>query len=192
MLSATPTDLFNLLLQYKFLIIFPLAVVEGPILSVICGFLISLGLLSLPSTLFLIVFGDLVGDTLYYFVGKWGRRLFAKRLHATKLDTHFKKHSRRTIIFGKIAHGAGSFILIAAGAAHTPFGEFLLFNLIPTIPKMLFFLAIGYFFGAQYQRIGSILDVVAWVVIAILASIAVYLLTRSLQKQEIKLEEQEG
>jgi len=57
---------FSLLLTYKYLILIPLAVVEGPIITVIAGFLITLGYMNIFLVYLIVIAGDLAGD--YFFL----------------------------------------------------------------------------------------------------------------------------
>src|SRR5450432_4605817 len=69
-----------LLTQYKYLLLFPLAIVEGPIIAVIAGFLCINGFLNLFIVYPIIVAGDLIGDTICYFLGLWGVPGFIKKI----------------------------------------------------------------------------------------------------------------
>jgi membrane protein DedA with SNARE-associated domain len=61
------------ILAYRYLVIIPGAIIEGPILSIICGLLIRLGVLGIVPTYLLLMLGDLIGDTLWYWGGhRWG------------------------------------------------------------------------------------------------------------------------
>ncbi|HUZ60693.1 MAG TPA: hypothetical protein VMU83_18125, partial [Hanamia sp.] len=64
--------IFYLLLKFRYVILFPLAVVEGPILAVIAGFLCTEGYLNLFIVYTIIVLGDITGDTICYLFGRWG------------------------------------------------------------------------------------------------------------------------
>src|SRR6185369_7099489 len=90
--------IFQLLMHYKYLVIFPIAVVEGPIISIITGFLASLGKLNFWAGFGVVAMADLVGDTLYYSLGRFGREKLIARfgkflgLHAEnvmKIEKHF-------------------------------------------------------------------------------------------------------
>src|ERR1700693_5824376 len=72
--------ILHLLAHYKYFILFPLAIVEGPILAVIAGFLCIRGFLN-PFIVFpVIVIGDIMGDTLCYSLGRWGVPGFIKKI----------------------------------------------------------------------------------------------------------------
>ena len=72
--------LISSLSQYKYLILFPLAIIEGPIVTVIAGFLCSQAILE-PFYVFpIIVIGDILGDSLYYGLGRWSQLPVIKKI----------------------------------------------------------------------------------------------------------------
>jgi len=169
------------LLAYRYLFLFPAAVLEGPIVAVIAGFLSSQDYFSISTVLATLVAGDLVGDTLYYALGRWGRVSFIERWgkyvgvtaeHIRSVDEHFKKHAGKTLMLGKLAHGIGGAILVAAGATAVPYRKFIWFNLLATVPKSLVLVLIGYYIGQAYARIGRYLDYTAWGML-ILAAVSI-------------------
>jgi len=192
-------EIIGWLIQYKYAVIFPITVFEGPIVTVIAGFLAAHGILNIYISYGVIVCGDLVGDLLYYSIGRWGRKtillkwgyLFGvteKRVE--KLEKHFEKHSGKTLIAGKISHGFGSVILFAAGAAKMPVGKYLWFNLLGTLPKSLLFLLIGYYFGAAYKRISTYIDYTTKTTfVAAVLLIIIYFLVVKIVKKESKEED---
>lgn len=166
----TLSQIITWMLTYKYAIMLPIAVVEGPIVTVLGGFLSSSGMLN-PYIVFVVsVVGDIIGDLLYYALGRWGRKSFmmrwAEKAGATPerikgLEDHFESHSGKTLVLGKISHGIGSVILIAAGASKMPIGKFVWYNFISSLPKSLVFVLIGYYFGEAYNRIGQYIDYTA-------------------------------
>ena len=44
----------------------------------------------------------------------------------------------------------GSPILVAAGIAKAPFGKYILYNTLGSLPKVILFQVIGYYFGKSY------------------------------------------
>lgn len=65
-------DLLALLSMNGIAILAPLAVIEGPIVTVIAAWLASVGLLNLWEVLICVVLADLVGDSLLYLAGQFG------------------------------------------------------------------------------------------------------------------------
>lgn len=175
--------ILDLLVHYKYYILFPISVVEGPIISILGGFLASLGKLNLWMVFIVVCFGDFVGDTLYYLIGYTGRKGFAgkfmkffriseERLNA--LDIHFDKHTGKTLLLGKFTHAFGTVVLVAAGAARISYSRFMFYNVIGTLPKSLILVLVGYYFGRAYEKInhylnlGSYYIIVAGIVLVIL------------------------
>lgn len=178
----------ELIVLWKYFFVFIAAIIEGPIATVISGFLSSQGIMNAAAVYFCVVLGDLTADSLYYALGRWGKRgainkwgkyigLSMKKI--TAMESHFAKHGGKTVVTGKLAHGIGIVILAAAGASQMPYKKFLLFSLIGVFPQSLILLLIGYYFGHAYNRIGSYLDYYAiLVVVVVIILIGVYFLIR--------------
>jgi membrane protein DedA with SNARE-associated domain len=182
-----------LLTAHKYLFLFPVVVVEGPIITVIAGFLSSLGLLNIFIAYAVVVGGDIVGDIMYYALGYYGRQRFAKRWgrflgitseRVERLEKHFEKHSGKTLVIGKLSQGVGAVVLVAAGIARVPFRKFIWYNFVPTLPKSLILLLIGYYVGESYIKISSYLDYAAiGTVVAAIIFIVIYFMMRKVSKK---------
>jgi membrane-associated protein len=155
-----------------------LAVVEGPIVTVIAAWLASMSLLRFQDVFICVLLADLVGDTALYLAGRFApqllsaavaRRLGLTRRRVTTVVRSFRERGWRILLFGKLTHAAGFAVLAAAGAARMPFLEFLMVNLAATIPKVLVFMGIGYLAGSASGAIGEWLGIVSAAVIAIIA-----------------------
>lgn len=158
------------LVSYRYAVLFPAVVVEGPIVTIIAGFLASQGHFNLVPVYALIVVGDVVGDTFYYALGRWGRQQVVDRWgkyvgitteRVATLEHHFQHHSGKTLIIGKLSHAVGVAILVAAGAAKMSYGRFVWFNFVGSLPKSLGLLLIGFFFGQAYVQLSRFLDYAA-------------------------------
>ena len=71
--------LLSLLEAHPYLWLFPLAVVEGPLVAMVAGSMVSLGLVSWPLAYALVVAADLLGDTTFYLLGRFGHRPWVRR-----------------------------------------------------------------------------------------------------------------
>jgi membrane protein DedA with SNARE-associated domain len=140
----------------------PMALLEGPIVTVIAAYLAQLGYMNLLAVYLICVAADLVGDAMLYGIGRYGAsalpRQVTRRLGLTEtwqaaLTGHFASQGDMALLFGKWTHAAGMPFLIAAGMARMNFLRFIGVNLLGTLPKTLVFLVIGYFLGAGYQVI---------------------------------------
>lgn len=191
----THIDISQWLLNYRYLLLFPLIVIEGPVTVITAGILSSLGFLNVFIVYVVAVLGDLVGDALYYAVGRfgrrwldrWGRFIGFSKERLEKMETHFQDHGGKTLIAGKLSHAVGGIVLVSAGIARIPFKKFIFFNFWATLPKSLILLLIGYYFGNTFLHLKHYLDF-AWLgTLAITVILfVVYLILRKTAK---KLEE---
>lgn len=145
----------------------PIAIIEGPIITVIAGFLASQGYFNIAVVYFVTVLGDLLGDLMYYAIGRFGHRIARSRIgrflgvkdnHLSDLKSHFDYHSGKTLLLGKLTHSLGMVILTSAGMARMSVGTFLWYNLIGSIPKTLVLVLIGYYTGHALAQINSTMD----------------------------------
>ncbi|MDO8557506.1 MAG: DedA family protein [Candidatus Jorgensenbacteria bacterium] len=181
-------QVLQLLLHYKYLILFPIVVVEGPIVTVIAGLVVATGFMNLFIAYAVIVIGDLAGDAIYYAIGRYGREKFLNRWGKyiglkpdviARIETHFEKHGGKTLLFGKLAHGIGAIFLVAAGLVRMPFLKFLGANMVATLLKSLALLLVGFYFGEAVRKANSILEFIGALsisigIIAILAFLHYY------------------
>ena len=159
--------IFSWIVTYGYFIILPVAIIEGPIITVIAAFLASQGYFNVFIVYPVGVAGDVIGDFLYYLVGKYAKRFLVKHPKSkflgiteeriTKLEHHFDRNSTKTLLFGKWTHSMGFATLLSAGAAEMPAGKFIWITFLGTVPKSLVFVLIGYFLGSAYQSINSYL-----------------------------------
>ncbi len=142
----------------------PMAVVEGPIVTVIAAYLAKLGYMDVFAVYVVCVVGDLIGDAMYYWIGRLGPAFLPDRwltwLGMTKarqmtMEGHFATKGGRTILLGKWAHSVGLPIMLAAGAARMNFTAYMLYNAVGTVPKTAVFTAIGWFVGSAYSAIDT-------------------------------------
>ena len=150
------------LAAYRYGFLLPVAIIEGPIISVIAGFLVSIGQMNFAIAFGLLVLGDVIGDFILYSVGRWGGvkliEKYGKRFGVTparveKLETFFEKHSVKTLLFGKWGHAFGLPILVSAGVAKMPMQKFSAVSVMGTIPKTLALMLLGFYFGSSYGLI---------------------------------------
>jgi membrane-associated protein len=181
-----------LLSHYKYLMLFPLAIVEGPIITVIAGFLCAGGFLApLPSGL-IIVCGDVIGDSLYYALGRWGippflrgvsKRLRLDEAQLARVGRYFGSNPARTISMSKVILGVGVTGLYLAGNAGIAYPKFLRICLITSALQCVLYFTIGVLFGHAYRQINEYLNYVA--AIAIISALVLILLftIRSMSKR---------
>lgn len=189
---ASPAELLSILEQYKYWIIFPIAVFEGPIIIIISGFLVSLGYLNGWIAYVVVIIADMIGDSIYYSIGRfWGKSKFIKKIgkyigydegSEKYIEDHFKRHKVKTFMIGKVTHGLGGTIQVASGIAKVTYKEFFWLSLIGTAPKALGLLILGYYLGSYYERINNYLQNIALVSVTVLILVLLWVISNKLKK----------
>lgn len=178
--SAT---IIPLLIKHGYFFILPISVFEGPMISVIAGFLVAQGYYNFFAVYAVLILGDIIGDTLYFFLGRFGGKRFIRRwgrfirLDEKKVNylrKHFRKHGARTLVLGKL-NALGSVILVAAGISDIGYLRFIVLNTIPTIFKTLVLVGLGYFFGYAYDTLERYINYAGLLsIVALALGIGVY------------------
>ncbi len=182
-------SLYSLLYTYKYAILLPLTIFEGPIVNVIAAFLASIGVMNIFAVYAIAVMGDLIGDILYYLIGRLGRHTiipkYGRYLGITEdrikfAEEHYKNHLLKTIAISKVAQAPILAALVLAGITKTDFLEFVAVVFLLALPKVLLFSIIGYYFGRSYVLIGQYLDnsVLAASIILVIVGIVYYIISR--------------
>ena len=151
----------QLILEYKYLVILPLAILEGPMVSLVVGFLVYTGFLNPFISFGMLMLGDVVPDYFYYHIGRYGNK---KELH-TKLkiisgsfDTMslmWNNHGKKTMFLGKLAYGLSQFFLISAGLVKMPLKKFMTYAIVVSIIQFGILMTVGYYLGGSYKVISA-------------------------------------
>ncbi len=169
-------SLIRFLARNKYQVIFPIAVLEGPIVTVISGILIARGQLGFLPAFAVVFAADMVSDPALYFLGRFGRHLLRwfAFIHVPperlgNLERQFETDPWKTMIVGKLSYGLGSLFVAAAGAARMPFPKFIRYMATVDAAKSFLLLALGYYFGRAILHLSGYLQYYAVAVIVILA-----------------------
>lgn len=182
------------LATYRYVLIIPITIIEGPIVMVLCGFLLRFGTFDLIPLYAILMLADMIGDVGWYCVGRYWGLSFVKRFgrffsitektlkRATEL---FNKHHNKILFISKITMGFGFAIvtLITAGITKVPFRKYLVFNVSGQFIWTAALLALGYGFGNIYTSIDKGFRDVAFVALIIIILAIVYGFGKYLKKR---------
>lgn len=151
---------------YKYFILFPIAILEGHIISLIVGFLGRLGYLNPLIGGVVIMSGNLTGDIILYwlgyhkgeaFLGRWGKYIGVTADRIEKSRTYFQQYHGRILFLAKLTNGFGliTAILFTAGLARVPFRSYLFWNILGEAVWTFALVSLGYFFGNVYAQVGD-------------------------------------
>ena len=154
------------------------------------GFLVGEGKAIEPLTgqpwnvVLVILFGTIgatLGALVAYAIGLWGGRPLIERwgryLGITpedldRADDFFARHGNAAAFFGRMIPVIRSLVSFAAGIAHMPIGRFVVFTFLGSLPWTALLVVSGVVLGANWEEIGGILKRFEYLVLAVLAVIA--------------------
>lgn len=183
------------LYSFKYVALFVGMIIEGPMLMITSGFLIHSGFFDLIPTFFAIMLGDLVGDTMWYNIGRYGALpaiyKYGKIFHITpeifeKTEELFKKYHERILIISKLTIGMSIATLLTAGATKISFKKFISINFLAEIILVSGMLTIGYFFGQIYFSTPHKWKIIFLIFILIMITTYFYLLRKYVKTQILK------
>lgn len=191
-----PETLSNGLPPYAYLAIFLLAIVEGPVVMTLSGFLLKLGYFSFWPLYVTLMAGDLAADTIWYSVGYYGKSFVHKYGYLVgvtdqlieKTTAAFHRHQNKILFLSKITMGLGFalVILITAGIARIPFKKYLAFNAVGQFVWTAALMAVGYFFGTFYLVLNKGLRAASLIAFVIILVGAIVGVNRYLRKKDIQ------
>lgn len=174
MQNADFSSLYNLLTAHGYWIMFLVMCVEGPMATAAAAFASSLGYFNLIAVFFISLAGDMVPDTIYYYMGygarasvieKYGHRFGLTQARMQRMEELLKKHTIKTIIAMKLTPIAPIPGFMMIGSVRIGFFKFFNVCLLVTVAKTTLFLLLGYYSGmfynfAKYMQYGNIVLII--------------------------------
>ena len=187
-LAAAGTSSFNGILSGViaggYIVMFIGMLLEGPMTTAAASFAAALGYFNIWIVLVLAILGDLVADVVYYAIGyvsrtavieKYGHRFGLSTHRMEKMEHLLKTHPGKTLVVIKLAPLLPVPGLMMVGATHIKFRKFATTAALIILPKVILFMALGYYFGRAYESISKYIENAQYVIVlgAVLA-FAVY------------------
>lgn len=186
--AAAAASGFNSTLQYViaggYIVMFIGMVVEGPVITAAAAFAAALGFFNIFYVFLLAILGDLVADVTYYaigyfsriaFVEKYGHRFGMSKARMEHLEQLLKRHPGKTLLVLKLIPGIATPGLMMVGVTHMPPRKFTTICTSIILPKVLLFMALGYYFGSTYDAISKYVDNAQYFIIfAVIATLFIY------------------
>jgi membrane protein DedA with SNARE-associated domain len=150
-----------------YFIIFIAMVIEGPLVTAAAASAASLGIFNVFVIFWLSFFGNLLGDIIYYYVGRIVRISVLKRF----LNRHHTARSAIKKVAGKIHRNLWESMLITKitpitslgllmmGASKVPFRKYVFWSSVIIFPLTLFYTGLGYFFGYAVKSVLNIFKI---------------------------------
>jgi len=149
--------LTELILEYRYWILIPLSIIEGPVVAFVAGTLAALGYFNVFVLMVFFFARDMIMDAFYYWLGYHGGRTeTAKKLlkkigieesHLDDIRKLWEKHAGKTMFLGKLSYGVASSFIALAGTVRMPLKKFFGWGAVVAIVQFWGLIFLGYFFG---------------------------------------------
>jgi len=196
---STPVAALSYIQGISYVIMFCLFLIEGPIFNYVVGFASSLGFFNIFIVLLLAVAGNVIGDIIYFFLGRiWGTTLIKKYLERSinssktqKIKTYLKNNPGKTIFVVKTAPLVPVPGLILIGTTNIKFKNFLYYSIVFSVIQCMIMVFIGYYSGKLFGLLFSYVKYSSYLIGAfIILSIGIYFLIKYImQKLSSKIED---
>jgi membrane protein DedA with SNARE-associated domain len=193
-------NIFQFLQHYGYLVMLPLMILEGPVVTVIAAMLASLGAFNVSLVLFFSILGDIIGDVAFYalgygfgmgFVRRVGKYVGITEKLVLRMEEYFTRHGGKTIFAVKSTTGLCWATFTAAGIVKMDFRKFLKYSFYGGVVWSGFLVAMGYFYGYLWRDIKQYIDWIGWVIFAVMgiSIVAITLYKNQKAKKLFKNEE---
>ncbi len=195
--------ILQFLITYKYIALFPVAFFEGPIVALVAGFLIHQGYLNPVLAYIIMILGDLIPDTIYYYAGRYGNNnRFVKNTGAKLgikgddtgvVEKMWKNHPFKTMFLSKLAYGLSTPFLISAGLVKMPLKKFVSLTLPITLFQYGVILIIGYLLGNSFDYASKYIKYAGFIIAGIIIILIILYIsfTKYAAYQVKKLESEE-
>lgn len=197
----SPEQITTLILEYRYWILVPLSIIEGPIVAFVAGTLAAVGIFDLYVLGLFFFARDMLMDGIYYAIGHFGgNTAFARRLlarfgitaeHLENVRALWDRRPGWTMLIGKVSYGIASAFIVVAGMVRMPLTKFFGYGSLVAILQYWGLILAGYFLGASMGgTVERVLNNVQYVVaLAGLAATAYYLFSFRMRKKLMEAEE---
>ena len=184
--------LLQLMESYGYIAMFIAMVLENaniPIPSEVvlgfAGFLISQNIFDFWTTVVIACLAGVVGSIVSYWLGsyggrplllKYGKYIFFNEKKFNMAETMFNKYGGAAVLICHCLPGVRTFISFPAGVARYPFGRFVVFTIIGTIPWTLLLVWAGSILGSHWKDLIQYNHIFLAVIVAICAVCALLFL----------------
>ncbi len=104
----------------------------------------------------------IIGDNGGYWIGReggialvrrYGRVIHLNESHLARAHTFFERHGPKTVFIGRFVALLRTWAAVLAGAAHMPYGTFMLYNALGAVCWALIVGTLGYVFGRNLPQL---------------------------------------
>lgn len=146
--------------NYGYYAVFVGAFLEGETVLILAGFAASRGYLALPYVMLVAFVASVLGDGLYFFLGRWhGPRILARfpmlRSRAAKVETLLHRYHAPVILVLRFLYGLRTVGPMVIGMSRLAPARFISFNILGASLWAVLVGGLGYAFGNTLELLLS-------------------------------------
>ncbi len=178
-----PHPILQFISTYGYWIAIPIMILEGPIITIVMGFLSSLGLFNIFVVIALGMFSDLISDAIYYWSGYHGGPKVLEKLNIPlphendslqRLKERFLAHPGKIFFSVKVLTGLAHTTFVLAGITRVKYTKILKYSVPGGIIWSSGLAVLGYYFGRNATDIGRLLSRTGIILFSVLAFFLFY------------------
>jgi len=151
-------EITSLVSEYGLWIVFIGMMTEGTIMILVSGVLCYLGMLSLKETIPVAIFGAMISDQFWYFIGRYYSQNIINRFpllkqRIKKIEFSVQKRGIWLAFSGRFIYCCSILFPIALGTYGYLYKKFILFNTLGIIVWSVSGISIGYILGTGAEHI---------------------------------------
>lgn len=174
---------FQIIIEYRYLILIPLSFIEGPIVAFFAGTLAAAGYFNIFALAAFFLVRDMLVDFGCYALGYWGSkarwlhkllaRMGVTEEHLEEVKRLWHKYPGKTMFLSKLSYGVAAGFIVVAGLVRMSLKQFLAYGFIVAVIHYGALLVLGYFFGASFGgTIVGILEKIPYILL-VLSTLAI-------------------
>ncbi len=151
--------LLGLSLPAQYLALFALGILQGSVITILAGFLVTVSRLNFYLALGVVISSDIASDILYYYLGKgyrtiasysWSWPIRIKPAKLERIESFYQRYGVWAVVILKVTDGLAVPAIVVAGMSKMPLKRFLVISIISALIKGGLLFAIGYKLGTAY------------------------------------------
>jgi len=153
-------------------------------ISPFAGYLVSQQEMSMFGAVAAGVLGNLAGSWIAYFIGlfggrelwlRYGRYVGVRAHHLALAEKWFDRYGELTVFVSRCLPVVRTFISFPAGTARMNLARFTFYTLLGCVPWVFALTYFGYLLGENWEKVGSFLQYLDYVVVLALVMRGIYL-----------------
>jgi membrane-associated protein len=178
---------------YGYIVLFLGTVLEGEFVLLTAGLLAYTHVLNIWLVMVVALLGAVVGDNLWFYIGRLGGRSFINRYgklffltkkRINKAELYFGQHGRKTVFFSRFIFGTRMGSAALAGTFGMSCKRFFTSNIVGAISWVIITTTIGYFFGSSFHDLREIFHRTELALLILVAAALIIVVIRFIVTQQ--------